>query len=84
MAERYYLFRGSEVVYRTVDPDGSIGAGDAHKLGQPGDVLILMENTVMSAWNWQQGDKVGHQAHWNRITDPSIVPKYRTLLLLQA
>lgn len=80
MTEQYYLFRGDALIYQ---PKAGHGAGDSHKQGQPGDVLINMENGLMAAWYWQKGDKMGHQAHWDRIKDPTIVPKYRVLLLLQ-
>lgn len=79
--ERYYLFRGDELVYRTEDHNGQIGAGDSHKLGQPGDVLVLEQGKILMGFHWQKGDRIGKQAHWGTID--TLDPKYRVLIMLQ-
>lgn len=80
--ERYYLFRGNELIYST---DGSqIGAGVAHELGQPGDVLIRDEFKILSGFHWNKIDIRSSSMPWQHFKKDELdQAKYRVLLLLQ-
>lgn len=89
MGERYYLFRGDELIH-SVDENqhGSMGAGDSHARGQDGDVLVCTRghDSWLRAWHWndQNHSEVGKQMAWLDIPPEKLdANKYRVLLLLQ-
>ena len=87
--ERYYLFRGDELVYKCDDNlIGSMGAGDSHALGQDGDILICAREGWIRGWHWNDitldKSKVGTQMAWLDIPPEKLdTNKYRVLILLQ-
>lgn len=84
--ERYYLFRGDELIY-TADENatGALGAGDSHARGQTGDVLICAHRGTLRGWYWNlpQSTKPRDELPWQDIPAKDLDPKYRVLLLLQ-
>lgn len=80
MSERYYLFRGDELIF-TANTD--MGAGDSHAHGQAGDVLICVRRDSLRGWYWNNNEPVkpNSQLPWEDI--PHLDPKYRVLVMLQ-
>jgi hypothetical protein len=89
MSERYYLFRGDELVCtNTEDENGQLGAGDSHARGQAGDILVCTRghDSWLRAWHWndQNHSVVGKQMAWLDIPPEKLdANKYRVLILLQ-
>lgn len=87
--ERYFLFRGDELVYsQNENESGSLGAGDSHAHGQAGDVLVCTRghDSGLRAWYWndQNHSEVGKQMAWLDIPPEKLdANKYRVLILLQ-
>jgi hypothetical protein len=84
MTERYFLFRGDEVVYRcSENATGSLGAGESHAHGQDGDVLVCTRDNWIRAWHWiKPGTPM--EMPWKDIPPEKLdANKYRLLLMLQ-
>lgn len=85
MTEHYYLFRNHELIFSNVaNAVGSLGAGDCHQHGQPGDVLIYARDKhVARGWHWiKPGTPM--EMPWKDIPDKDLDHnKYRVLIMLQ-
>lgn len=83
--ERYFLFRGDELIYSCDEnAKGSMGAGNAHRLGQDGDVLICSHRGGLRGWNWNQPGVQRDSMPWLDIRPEKLdTNKYRVLLMLQ-
>ena len=79
----YFLFRGDVLINKT-DTFTSIGAGNLHDLGQPGDILVCIERNRLMRYAWSSVSANGHERSWiPMVTSIKTEAKYRMLILLQ-
>ena len=79
----YFLFRG-DILLNKSDNSTSIGAGNLHDLGQPGDILVCTEYGSLVRFAWSRGSADGQERSWiPMVTSIKTEAKYRMLILLQ-
>ena len=79
----YFLFRGETLVAKT-DYSTSIGTGNLHNLGQPGDILVCIEYGRLMRFAWSRGRATRQERFWvPKVTNTKTEAKYRMLILMQ-
>ena len=79
----YFLFRGDILVDKT-DHSTSIGEGNLHDLGQPGDLLVCIEHNRLLRYAWSSVSADGQDRSWiPMVTSIKTEARYRMLILLQ-